>query len=133
MAPHAALHPRAAPPCRAMYQDPLERLRHAIVGVCLALIAAVLTAALAGRWLGDLIADRYSLRVGIYLGLSVYLLVGGAVLFARVARHETQPVSPGRVARWYLSLWLWPLLLLVARPGGKSDSGDRPDPPRAPD
>lgn len=111
-----------------MHQDPLERLRHAIVGVCLALVGAVLTAALAGRWLGDLIADEYSLRAGIYLGLMVYLLVGGGVLFARVARYETQPVSAGRVARWYVSLWLWPLLLLAGRRPSDDGTAGGPGP-----
>lgn len=107
-----------------MHQDPLERLRHAIVGVSVALMAAVITAALAGRFIGDLIADDYGLRAGIYLGLMVYLLVGGGVLFAKVARFETQRVSAGRIARWYASLWLWPLLLLVGRrAGGDGGSG----------
>ena len=35
--------------------DPLWKLRHAITGVVLALLLAVLTAALAGAWLGDLL------------------------------------------------------------------------------
>lgn len=105
------------------YQDPLERLRHALLGMALALILAILTAAVLGRWIGDLIADRYSLRVGLYLGITVYLLIGAGVLFAKVARHETRPVSLPRVLRWYASLWLWPLLLLVGRRPGGPDQG----------
>ena len=38
-----------------MQNDPLWKLRHAIAGVALALLAAVLLAALAARVLGDLI------------------------------------------------------------------------------
>jgi hypothetical protein len=42
----------------------------------------------------------------------IYVVVGAVLLFVRVAQHETQPLSLGRVARWVASLWLWPLLLL---------------------
>jgi hypothetical protein len=38
------------------------------------------------------------------------------VLFAHVAPRETRRLNPARVARWFLSLWLWPLLLLSSRP-----------------
>ena len=100
-----------------MQDDPLWRLRHALAGVALALLAALLTAALAGRWLGDALGGDYGMRVTIYLVLLVYVVVGAAVLFMRVAQHETQPLSAGRVLRWFSSLWLWPLLLLAGRRG----------------
>ncbi len=100
-----------------MHDDPLWRLRHALAGVALALLAALLTAALAGRWLGDAFGGDYGMRVTIYLVLLAYVVVGAAVLFMRVAQHETQPVSVGRALRWFASLWLWPLLLLAGRRG----------------
>jgi len=42
------------------------------------------------------------------------------VLFVKVARHETRPLSGGRVFTWFASLWRWPVLLLAAgrRPPG---------------
>jgi len=43
------------------------------------------------------------------------VVVGAGVLFAKVARHETRPLSFGRVATWFVSLWIWPGLLLAAR------------------
>ena len=95
--------------------DPLYKLRHAIAGVGIALVLAVLTAALAGRVLGDLLGDSYGLRVSIYGALLLYVVIGAGVLFAKVARHETQPLSAGRVLKWFASLWLWPLLLLAGR------------------
>jgi hypothetical protein len=100
-----------------MQDDPLWRLRHALAGVVLALLAALLTAALAGRRLGDALGGDYGMRVTIYLVLLAYVVVGAAVLFMRVAQHETQPLTAGRVLRWFASLWLWPLLLLAARRG----------------
>ncbi len=98
--------------------DPLYRLRHALLGVSLALLASVPVAALFGRWAGDLFGDTYVLRAGVYGGLLLYLVVGAVVLFAKVARHETRPVSVPRLLRWFASLWLWPLLLLAARGRG---------------
>jgi hypothetical protein len=103
--------------------DPLWRLRHALLGVGLALLLSVLFSALAGRWLGDFIADSYALRVAIYAGLLLYVLVGAGLLLARVARHETRPLDAGRLLLWLLSLWLWPALLLrrrdASRGGGR--------------
>ncbi len=98
-----------------MENDPLWKLRHALTGMALALLASVLIAALAGRFLGDLFGDSYALRAGIYSGLLVYAVVGAVVLFIKVARHETRPVSPGRIGLWVASLWLWPLLLALSR------------------
>ena len=95
-----------------MHNDPLWRLRHALAGMALALLHSVLLAALLGRVLGDLIADSYGLRVALYSGLLVYVIVGAGLLFVRVAQHETRPLSAGRVVLWVASLWLWPALLL---------------------
>lgn len=93
--------------------DPLWKMRHALAGVGLALIASVLLAAFAGRWLGDLFGDSYGLRVAIYGGLLLYVVAGAGVLFAKLARHETRPLSPRRALLWLASLWLWPLLFLL--------------------
>lgn len=98
--------------------DPLWRLRHALVGMGLALLLSVFVAAFAGVWLGGLFGDDYGARATAYALLLLYVVAGAVVLFVKVARHETRPVSAGRVLRWLASLWLWPALLLVARRGG---------------
>jgi hypothetical protein len=97
--------------------DPLWKMRHALAGVGIALLLSVFAAALAGRVLGDAFGDSYGLRVTIYGLLLLYVVVGAGVLFAKVARHETRPLSFGRVATWFASLWLWPLLLAARRMG----------------
>ena len=106
------LHPRrgqrAFPPMS--YEDPLWKLRHALAGVALALVLAVLAAALLGSAFGNLVAGTYGARVAAYSALLLYVVVGAGVLFAKVAQHETRPLSAGRVALWFASLWLWPLL-----------------------
>ena len=95
--------------------DPLWKLRHALAGLGLALLASVFVAALAGRLLGDALGDDYGTRVTVYGLLLLYVVVGAVVLFIKVAQHETRPLTLGRVLTWLASLWLWPLLLLVAR------------------
>jgi hypothetical protein len=97
------------------HEDPLWRHRHALAGVALAFVLSVLAAAFAARLVGDLIADSYGLRVALYGGLLLYVLAGAVVLFVRVARHETRPLSAARVGLWFASLWLWPLLLAARR------------------
>jgi hypothetical protein len=105
------------------YEDPLWKMRHALAGVALALLLSVVVAALLGAALGDLIAGTYGARVAMYGALLLYVVVGAAVLFAKVAQHETRPLSPGRIGLWFVSLWLWPLLLTrrAAREAGRED------------
>ncbi len=102
-----------------MQDDPLWRLRHALAGVALALLASLLAAALVGRWLGDVLGGAYAMRVTIYLLLLAHVVVGAVVLLMRVAQHETQALSVARVLRWFASLWLWPFLLLAGRGRGQ--------------
>ncbi len=96
-------------------QDPLWKLRHALAGVALALFLSVFVAAVAGRLIADLAGGDYGTRVAIYGCLLFYVVAGGAVVFAKVAQHETRPLSAGRVVLWLASLWLWPALLLARR------------------
>ncbi len=95
--------------------DPLWRLRHALAGVAIALLLSVPTAALLGRVLGDGFGDSYALRATFYGLLLLYVVIGAVVLFIKVAQHETRPLSASRVFTWFLSLWMWPLLLAAAR------------------
>lgn len=104
------------------YEDPLWKLRHALAGVALALLLAVLASALLGSVLGDLIAGTYGARVAVYSALLLYVVVGAGVLFTKVAQHETRPLSAGRVGLWFASLWLWPLLLLQRVRRGPDES-----------
>ena len=98
--------------------DPLWRLRHALAGIGLALTCSVLIAAVLGSVLGDALGGTYAWRAGVYAALLLYVLVGAVVLFVKVAQHETRPLSPRRVALWFMSLWLWPALFLAARRRG---------------
>jgi MFS family permease len=102
--------------------DPLWRLRHALAGIGLALACSVLIAAVLGSVLGDALGGTYAWRAGTYAVLLLYVIVGAVVLFIKVAQHETRALSAGRLARWVLSLWLWPALWWAARKGGAGGS-----------
>ena len=91
--------------------DPLWKLRHALAGLAVALLLSVLLAALAGAFLGDLVGGTYAYRVAAYGALLLYVVIGAGVLFAKVLKHETRPLSARRVVLWTASLWLWPALL----------------------
>ena len=110
------------------YEDPLWKLRHALAGVAIALLLSVGVAALLGAALGDLVAGTYGARVAFYGALLLYVVVGAGVLFAKVAQHETRPLSPGRIGLWFASLWLWPLLFFTRRPRSETAPGDGPPP-----
>ena len=97
------------------YEDPLWKLRHALAGVALALLLAVAVAAFAGAALGDALGGTYGARVAAYAALLLYVVLGAGVLFAKVAQHETRPLSAGRIGLWFASLWLWPALLFGKR------------------
>jgi predicted MFS family arabinose efflux permease len=95
--------------------DPLWKLRHALAGVGLALLVSVPLAAMLGSALGDALGGTYGWRAGSYAVLLLHVVVGAVVLFIKVARHETRPLSLPRVGMWIASLWLWPLLVLATR------------------
>jgi MFS family permease len=109
---------RTLAPTPMLENDPLYRMRHALAGVAIALLMSVLLAAVLGAWLGEVLGGTYGWRAGTYALLLLYVVVGAGVLFAKVARHETRPVSVQRTGLWLLSLWLWPLLLLGRRREG---------------
>jgi sterol desaturase/sphingolipid hydroxylase (fatty acid hydroxylase superfamily) len=98
-----------------MQNDPLWNLRHAIAGVSIALLLAVLIAAMAGGFIAGLWGGSYGHRVTVYGLLLLYVVVGAGVLFVKVAQHERRPLSAGRIGLWLASLWVWPLLLAGRR------------------
>jgi hypothetical protein len=113
-----------------MYEnDPLWKMRYALAGVGIALLISVFIAAFAGAALGDLIGDSYGVRVACYAALLAYVVAGAAVLFSKVARHETRPLTAGRLGLWLISLWMWPALLAAGRGQAPAADEGQPDGP----
>lgn len=96
-------------------EDPLWKLRHALVGLLLALAVSVPLAAWLGAALADRFADSYGARVACFAALLAYVIAGAVLLFVKVARHETRPLTAPRLLLWLASLWAWPLLLALRR------------------
>ena len=105
--------------------DPLYKLRHALLGLALALGLSVPLAAWLGSVLTDVFVDSYGARVAVYSVLLVYVIAGAVMLFIKVAQHETRPLTAGRLLMWLASLWAWPLLLL--RRGSAPAADDQND------
>jgi hypothetical protein len=120
---------RETPAIAMIENDPLYKLRHALAGLAISLLLSVPVAALLARLAGDLVGDSYGLRAGLYSILLAHVVVGAAVLFVRVARHETRPLGVGRLLLWLASLWLWPLLLLGRRTEAAPPPPSPPSPP----
>lgn len=88
--------------------DPLTRYGRPLVAALLAVAASVVIAAL----IGGLMPFSYTGRALTYVALLVYVIVGGVVVFRTVAQAEQQPLNLVRLAKWIVSLWVWPLLLM---------------------
>ncbi len=113
-------------------RDPLWKLRHSLAALSLAMLLSLFLAAFAGRWIGDLLGDRYELRATSFLVLMVYALVGAGVMFARIQAYPARTLSLRCLLQWLGRVWLWPLLL-GTRNKGKEDRREadakKPTPP----
>jgi ABC-type enterochelin transport system permease subunit len=87
--------------------DPLARYGRPLAAVLLAVAASLFIAAM----IGGLMPFDYTGRALTYLALVAYVIAGGVVVFRTVAAAEQQPLTPARIGKWILSLWIWPLLL----------------------
>lgn len=91
--------------------DPLTKYGRPLAGVLIAVIVSMLIAAMIG---GALPFD-YQGRAWTYTGLVLYVIAGAVVVFRMTYEGERQPLSLGRIVKWIVSLWLWPLLLVRRR------------------
>ncbi|HYS14274.1 MAG TPA: hypothetical protein VEZ88_12610 [Steroidobacteraceae bacterium] len=87
--------------------DPLARYGKPLAAVLIAVALSVVIAAL----IGGSLPFEYTGRAVAYLVLVLYVIVGAFVVFRLVAEGE-QSLTPARLLKWTVSLWLWPLLAL---------------------
>ncbi|MGE5337588.1 MAG: hypothetical protein ACM3PU_07150 [Gemmatimonadota bacterium] len=91
--------------------DPLEKIARPLAGVLIAVVISTVIAAMIG---GAMPLD-YSGRAWVYTGTVCYVIAGAVVVFRLVAGAESQPLTPLRVLKWTISLWIWPAFLIRPR------------------
>jgi membrane protease YdiL (CAAX protease family) len=89
--------------------DPLARYSKPLAAVLIAVLISVPIAA----FIGGALPFEYTGRALAYLGLVLYVIVGAFIVF-RLVRDAEQSLAPARVLKWTVSLWLWPLLAVMA-------------------
>lgn len=91
----------------------------ALLGSVLAVILSVPAAAYTAAFLGD----TYEIRVTIYCLFLLWAIIGSILLFSLTYKSTTQPTnSIWRVLRWFISVWLWPIMLLMSKRKKKSST-----------
>lgn len=82
-----------------------------LIGACCAVITSIPLAAL----VGSLFGDTYNMRVTIYLGLLLWSVIGACTVYALTYQAENQNLNTGRIVQWFISTWLWPIMLLMSK------------------
>jgi predicted MFS family arabinose efflux permease len=91
--------------------DPDASLSPAMVGAALAVIISVPLAA----WVAGHLDADYDTRAWVYTISVLWALAGAVIVFALTHEAERGRLSLGRVLKWIVSVWLWPLLALRPR------------------
>ena len=81
----------------------------ALLGACLPAVASVPAAA----FLASVMGDDYDTRVLIYGGLLLWSVVGAISIFILTKDAEGKPMTLGQTVLWFVSAWLWPLLVIA--------------------
>ncbi|HYA66071.1 MAG TPA: hypothetical protein VEE84_05245 [Burkholderiaceae bacterium] len=103
-------------------RDPLGRMGGALVALLLAVVLSVILAA----WFASLVAGTYRTRALSYLAFMAWVLLGAGLLFRATVRSETGVFTLRRLAKWMISIWLWPLLLMGRRRPRADTDGPSP-------
>ena len=91
--------------------DPLTRLARPLAGVLIAVAASLLIAAM----IGGAMPLEYTGRAVTFIALLLYVIVGAVLVFRAAYAGEDQSLTPARVGKWIVSIWLWPVLALGGR------------------
>lgn len=84
---------------------------NALIGACCAIATSVPVSAYIAAFLGD----TYLVRVIVY-GLTLLWVICGAIaIFFKTYKVERKKLSIKFMLLWFISVWLWPLLLLAGK------------------
>jgi hypothetical protein len=96
--------------------DPFARLGPALACALIAQIFSVLLAAVAAAQ----VPGGYRVRSWVFLAALLWSLTGTVTLLIRTAggagRTEPNRVQARQIALWWVSAWLWPILVRWRRP-----------------
>ena len=79
-----------------------------LVGAAIAVLIALPIAA----WVGSFIGDSYTARATAYILILAWSVLGAGIL-CFITRNSTKPVTAVSLILWIISVWVWPILLLV--------------------
>lgn len=83
-----------------------------LLGSLIGVVSAVPAAAYSAAWLGD----DYNTRALIYGLMLLWVVVGAAAIYIVTRRADPRNrLTLMRTALWCMSLWLWPVLVFLAR------------------
>ncbi|MDO5530436.1 hypothetical protein [Sutterella sp.] len=82
----------------------------ALAGVCIAVVLSVPAAAFTARFLGD----NYNTRALVYCCFLLWVVCGAVAVFMKTWKSEESRLTLPRILLWFLSVWLWPLLLAAS-------------------
>lgn len=89
-----------------------------LVGAAIAVLIALPIAA----WVGSFIGDSYTARATAYILILAWSVLGAGIL-CFITRNSTKPVTAVSLILWIISVWVWPILLLVYWQKNKTKSG----------
>ena len=89
-----------------------------LVGAAIAVLIALPIAA----WVGSFICDSYTARATAYILILAWSVLGAGIL-CFITRNSTKPVTAVSLILWIISVWVWPILLLVYWKKNKTKSG----------
>lgn len=84
---------------------------NALIGACCAIGTSVPLSAFIASFIGD----SYQIRVIVYGLILIWVISGAIAIFFKTYQSEKKQLSIRFIFLWFLSVWLWPLLLLFGQ------------------
>lgn len=80
---------------------------NALIGACCAIISSVPLSA----YIASFVGDSYNTRVIVYGLILLWVIAGAIAIFFKTYKNESQKISLRFIFLWFLSVWLWPILI----------------------
>lgn len=84
---------------------------NALIGACCAIGTSVPISA----YIADFLGNTYLVRVFVYGLILLWVICGAIAIFFKTYKAERKKLSIKFIALWFLSVWLWPLLLFLGK------------------